>query len=149
MNNEVLDQQVRGRTRDRLSLASAILGYLDEVRSGADVLEVPISNARAVTSEARLEVDLERAPDLHVGWTPYQGWYFRTGQGDVCFRVGSETDAASLVPEASTVAVWLQLLSRGNRDGHADAPEELDPEDQALVERLVTFGGGTSRLSPD
>lgn len=149
MSHEVLDQQIRERTREKMSLASAVVGYLDEVRAGAEVLEVPVSNSRAITSEARLEVELDQAPDLRVGWTPYQGWYYRTGQGDAYFRVGSEADAASLMPEASAVAVWLQLLSTGNRDGHADAPEELDPEDQALVERLVTFGGGADPHAPD
>ncbi|WP_243794381.1 DUF6292 family protein [Saccharopolyspora gloriosae] len=149
MNHEVLDQQVRERTREKMSLASTIVGYLDEVRAAAEVLEIPVSNSKAVTSEARLEVELDHAPDLRVGWTPYQGWYYRTDQDDVYYRVGSETDAASLMPEASAVAGWLQLLSTGNRDGHADAPEELDPEDQALVERLVTFGGGADPHSPD
>lgn len=149
MNHDVLDQQVRQRTRDEMNLASAILGYLDEVRSGAEVLRIPLSKARAVTSEARLEVELDQAPDLQVGWTPGRGWYYRTDRGEVYYRVGSETDVASLVPEASNVVAWLQLLSTGNRDGHSDAPEELDPEDQALVERLVTWGGGTDPHSPD
>lgn len=149
MNHEVLDQQVRERTGDEMNLASAIVGYLGEVRASAEVLQVPLSNARAVTSEARLEVELEHAPDLQVGWTPYRGWYHRTGGKDLYYRVGSESDVASLVPEASNVAVWLRLLSKGNRDGHSDAPEELDPEDQALVERLVTLGGGDDPHSPD
>lgn len=149
MNHDVLDHEVRERTHGKMDLASVIVGYLEEVRAGAEVLGIPLSNAQAATSEVRLDVELSQAPGLQVGWTPYQGWYFRAENGGVHYRVGSETDAASLVPEASSVAAWLRLLSAGNRDGHADEPEHLDPDDQALVERLVTFGGGVDPHSPE
>ena len=43
---------------------------------------------------------------------------------------------------------WERVLATGDRTGHVEQPMPLDPDDDALVERLATFGQGTDPHTP-
>jgi hypothetical protein len=151
MPDDSLDTLLRRRTNDGIGLASAVSGYLDEVRRMAAVAGVELDTARYDRSRTRIEIVPAAAPDILVRWTPDVGWSFSysddQGERRVYYRVGRETDAASIIPDADNVGAWLAVLVDGNRDGHTDQPEPLHPQDEALIERLRTFGAGSNRIT--
>lgn len=151
MDFVALDERLRTYTQGHMGLALVLSGYLDEVRHAASVLGVELQNTRFDQARARIEIGLVEAPDLLVYWTPLRGWAFEHGdQGSwvASYRVGSETDVASAVPDAGVVAAWLRVLANGDRVGHGDPPEALDALDEALVDRLTTLGVGSDPHSP-
>jgi|GEM_PF-5432528 len=146
--HEELNEQIRQHTGGARDLSDAVHGYLREVVADASVLGIGLEYARVYPAEAKIEIELVGVPGLQVSWEPRSGWYYQTQQAGTYYRVSREADAASRVPDAETVAAWLQLIDSGELQGHDDRPDPLDPQDQALVERLATIGAGQDPYTP-
>lgn len=147
MNGDPLDRHVRDRTEGRLGTVDAMAGYLDDVRTAARAMEIELDTARLDRQRMTVEIVVSGAPEISVEWTPYLGWSF-SEEGRRYYRVGQEADAASLLPDPDEAAGWLGVLATGDRTGHVEQPMPLDPDDDALVERLATFGHGTDPHTP-
>ncbi|MBA8824809.1 hypothetical protein FHX42_002156 [Saccharopolyspora lacisalsi] len=145
-----LDTQLRQHSRNTFGLDTALSGYLEAIRRATNVLELELTSASANHVDGRIELTLRAAPNVNIEWTPHRGWVL-VCPGDpqrYYYRVGSEADAASVMPDPETVASWLLLVSEGNRDGHHESPEPLDPGDNALLDRMYTFGSGRDPYTP-
>ncbi|RRO16986.1 hypothetical protein EIL87_11950 [Saccharopolyspora rhizosphaerae] len=138
---------MRDRTAGRFGVLDAMARYLDDVRAAARAMEIELDTARLDPQRMTLEIAVQRAPEISVEWSPYLGWSFSAGGGRY-YRVGREADAASMLPDPDEAAGWLAVLATGDRTGHAEQPMPLDPEDDTLVERLVTHGQGLDPHTP-
>lgn len=147
MSRDLLEVRVRDRTDGRIGAVDAMAGYLDNVRQAARAMEIELDTARLDRQRMTIEIAVSEAPEISVEWTPYLGWSF-SGEGGRYFRVGREADAASLLPDPDEAAGWLGVLATGDRTGHAEQPMPLDPEDDTVIERLVTCGRGTDPHTP-
>ncbi len=147
MTYESLDVEVRSRSNGRLTMADTVTGYLEDVRHAAGIMQVEFDAANVDQQRAVVELAMTGVPDVRVNWSPYLGWCFAGGDGVWLYRVGVESDAASLVPDPDEVAGWLRVLAAGERTGHHDPPTPLDPHDEALIDRLLTFGTGADPYS--
>lgn len=147
MTYEPLDAEVRSRSNGRLTMADTVNGYLEDVRHAAGIMQVEFDSANIDQQRAVVELALAGAPDVRVNWSPYLGWCFAGDDGVWLYRVGIEGDVASLVPDPDEVAGWLRVLASGERTGHQDPPAPLESHDEALIDRLLTFGAGTDPYS--
>ncbi|QUH02454.1 hypothetical protein HUO13_18065 [Saccharopolyspora erythraea] len=148
MNDQQLNEQVRERTQGQRELTDVVASYLAAVRDAAGMLGLDFEGSRSGAESPSIEIELGGVPGVLVFWTPYRGWGYRDEHGEHFYRVGIESDAASLVPDAEVVSAWLRVLDSGDLEGHQDAPEALHPGDPALVERLATLGAGEDPHAP-
>lgn len=142
MDPSVLDEALLARTGGRIGLERVARTYSRAVGDAARVLDLSLSEVAVDRDSGRIAIRLPEQPALVISWTPESGWWWAADDGTRMYRVTSEADAAGVVPSPDTVAAWLRVVATGDRSGHADPPEELNAEDEALLDLLVTYGTG-------
>lgn len=142
MDTVVLHESLLERTQNRWGLPDAVGAYATAVREAALVLELSIDDSELTGEGDGIALHLGSEPALAVMWAPTTGWFW-LGEDDLrTYRVTREADAAGVLPAPDTVAAWLQTLAAGDRSGHREPPDEISPDDKALLELLVTYGHG-------
>ncbi len=142
MDTAMLHRALLERTQNRWGLPEAVDAYASAVREAARVLEIAIADSELTGDGDGILLRLEAEPDLPVMWEPTTGWFWIDQEDSRAYRVTREADAAGVLPAPDTVAAWLQTLAAGDRSGHQEPPEDLSPDDSALLELLATYGHG-------